>query len=60
VAYRALCAARTSASASLSRSPGSSLSSIWSEPIPIARWIRAIGTWYPAWVNASHQVTACR
>lgn len=45
VAYRALCAARRSASASLSRPAGSSLSSIWSEPIPIARWMSAIAGW---------------
>ena len=42
VPYKVLCAARTSASASLSRSAGSSLSSIWPEPIPIARWMSAI------------------
>jgi hypothetical protein len=60
VAYSAPCAARMPGSASLSRLPGSSASSSWSEPMPMARWIAAIGTSWPAWVNACHQVTACR
>jgi len=44
VAYSAPCAARMPSSASRSRSGGNSASSNWSEPIPIARWMRAIGT----------------
>jgi hypothetical protein len=58
--YRALWAVRMSASACLSRPGGSSSSSSLPEPIPMARWMSAIGTWCPAIANASHQVTACR
>ena len=60
VAYSAPWAARMPGSVSLSRLAGSSASSSWSDPMPMARWIAAIGTSCPAWANASHQVTACR